>query len=352
MDDVNPADREDFDLGTPPPVENWSRFDEWWASRPPPTRSPTPSEEDVESLPPPSPRPSSPDNNDEEEQDVDDAPIFHDVLTRDQIYDHEDDEDNEDNEEHLPGPSSLDEIPGLPSAFYEHPILRNIYIGVFINAAFNHSTHEAVKIELETHYRTLKSCERYGDMEIPGLDKMARTLRSVERRLNVHADRFIHYYFLCPLCWQLHRPEQLATLSSPICTREFCEGIIYQERRLSGQIKRVPMKIMPVTPLIPQIQRILLREGKVEELQHWRRPGDEPGLAPPVPADEWHVDPDRPLTDISDGSGWREVRAGLQRQCTGEPGWHLEDADVLNLNQRFVSLKLGLMLIINIDWYV
>lgn len=56
----------------------------------------------------------------------------------------------------------------------------------------------------------------------------------------------------------------------------------------------------------------------------------------------------QPLRDIHDGWGWRSVQAGLERQIQGSGS--IEDVDVMNLDQRFVALPLGLMLMINIDW--
>lgn len=357
MDEVNPGHQEDDrDEWSNPPSDHSNAFYEWWMHRHPKPRSPTPEGLiDDNSLPPASPRPSTPadSKNEHEDENEEVAPIHREHITRNEIYQQDDGDDSNDEEARIEALRCEQEsIPGLPPAFYEHPVLRNIYVGVFINAAFNHATHEAVKTELETHYSTLKSCETLGDIEIPGLDKMARTLRSVERRLGVRADDYIKYHFLCPLCWQLYQPEQLEELASPTCTREYCEGIVYQERRLSGRTKRMPMKLLPTCPLIPQIQRLLMREGTLEEWQRWRQPEDHPGPAPPIPADEWHTDPDKPMTDIFDGSGWREVRAGEQRWCSGEPAWDVEDVDVHDFNQRFVSLELGLMLMINIDWYV
>ena len=56
------------------------------------------------------------------------------------------------------------------------------------------------------------------------------------------------------------------------------------------------------------------------------------------------------MTDIYDGWGWRTIQAGLDRQRGGK--WTVQDVDVHELHQRFVSLPLGLVWQMNIDWYV
>jgi hypothetical protein len=61
-------------------------------------------------------------------------------------------------------------------------------------------------------------------------------------------------------------------------------------------------------------------------------------------------DPSKPMMDIYDGWGWRAIQAGLERRRGGE--WTIRDVDVRNLHQRFVSLPLGLVWQMNIDWYV
>ncbi|KAJ7756554.1 hypothetical protein B0H16DRAFT_1538396 [Mycena metata] len=118
-----------------------------------------------------------------------------------------------------------------------------------------------------------------------------------------------------------------------------------------GKLERTPVKIMPFVDPEQAIAHMLMRPGKYEQLQLWRSPGDEPG-----PADALHLegyaafpDPDKPMKNITDGWAWRALRAGLIRRRTGT--WKVEDVDVKELNQRFVSLPCGLVWQINIDWF-
>jgi hypothetical protein len=237
-----------------------------------------------------------------------------------------------------------------PLAFYEDPILCNIYLRVFLEAAFNHATHESVQSQLNTHYHALKAYEARGAPPIQGLSNMARTLRTVERCLGVDPDQQIIYYFLCNLCWDCHPPEDLSSLCSPLCARAGCNGCLYTTKRLENGIKRVPTKILASYPIIPQIQRILLRPGKFEELQRWRAPGNQPGINTPDLRSglDAFPDRDRPLTDVYNGWAWRAACAGLSCRQGGE--WEVEDVDTAELNQRFVALPNGLLFMVNIDW--
>ncbi|KAI0038744.1 hypothetical protein FA95DRAFT_1613136 [Auriscalpium vulgare] len=62
------------------------------------------------------------------------------------------------------------------------------------------------------------------------------------------------------------------------------------------------------------------------------------------------LNPDRPMTDIYDGWGWRSIQAGLVRQKGGE--WGLpEDVDIHNINQSFTKLEAGLVFQKNTDWF-
>lgn len=243
----------------------------------------------------------------------------------------------------------------LPPAFSEHPIIRNIYIRVFLNAAFNRTTHEGVRLQLEGHYKALLATQAHFGIEFEGLDHIARTLPTLEKRLGVDPNQYITYYFVCNKCWFRHHPSELEVLESPHCTREYCEGLLYTVTTTTkGCMKRTPTKLLPVSRLVPALQRILRRPGKYQELQQWRRDGDQPQLnIPPIIIEGMGVfqDPSVPLRDISDGWGWRAVQAGLDRR-RGDGPWKIEDVDVHEINQRHVSLPLGLMFMVNIDWYV
>lgn len=296
-------------------------------------RSPTPSSAVLSSsnnmsLPKNCFRSSSDTSSDEDEE----HPLADDTrfVSRDEIYDEADDQD-QNNYDLLS--ANADDLEDYPPAFYEHPLLRTVYIRGFIEAAMNHATHESIKSQLDTHHAILQSCVRQSDLEIPGLENMACTLRTVERRLGVDPDQYIVYHFICNVCWYRHHPTELQSLQSPSCTQEDCPGQLYTIKRLAGGLKCSPTKLLPYCPIIPQIQRLLLRPGKYEEYQHWRKEGDEPGPIPPLRTEgrDAFNNPTTPMEDFYDGWAWRAAQAGLERRRTGK--WGVEDVDVKELNQ-------------------
>ncbi|OBZ66435.1 hypothetical protein A0H81_13641 [Grifola frondosa] len=104
---------------------------------------------------------------------------------------------------------------GSPPAFSEDPILRAAYIQAFVAASVHGATHDMVQYMLQGSFETISSMSRRIPYDIPGLDKMARTLRTVERRLGVDPDQYIIYYFVCNVCWFRHHPSELYMLNHP-----------------------------------------------------------------------------------------------------------------------------------------
>ena len=237
----------------------------------------------------------------------------------------------------------------LPPAFSESPLIRNIYITAFLLSSYHHASHEAIKLFLNSHHQSLLSIHQHTGLEIPGLDSMARTLPTVEKRLRIDPGQYIVYHFVCNQCWFRHHPADLYALGSSTCVQDNCEGTLYIEKEMANNsIKRIPVKLLPTVPLIPMLQRFLLRSGKHAEYQHWRQPGDEPGAVAPNPEPEHIEDVHMCMYDIYDGWGWRAIQAGLERCRGGE--WEVEDVDVHGIHQRFVSLPCGLVFVLNIDW--
>lgn len=240
-----------------------------------------------------------------------------------------------------------------PPCMQDHPAIRNAYIRAYISASFFNATHVAVSHDLEGKECLLRTTQSANpDIEYPGLDRFARTLPTLLKRLGLTTDNFIVYLFVCNVCWKLHHPSQLNDLETSHCNTEDCPGLLYTQKQLAdGSSKRTPTKILPYVPPERALQRIFLRPGKWDQFQHWRRPGDDPMAVPPIPGRGFDSfpDPDKPLTDLYDGWGWRAIQAGLQRRRGGP--WEVEDADVFELHQRFVSLPCGLVWQMNIDWY-
>ncbi|KAG1725168.1 uncharacterized protein EDB91DRAFT_1254905 [Suillus paluster] len=240
-----------------------------------------------------------------------------------------------------------------PPCMNDHPAVHNAYIWAFISAAFYNATHTAVYHDLEGKEHLLHTAQQANpDIEYPGLDNFARTLPTLLKCLGLSMDQFIIYFFVCDICWKLHHPSVLSELESPECTIDDCDGTLYRQKCLSdGTLKRTPMKLVPYVPPERALQRLFLRPGKWEQFQHWRGPEDQLGLVPPIPGRGYDLfpDPSKPMQDIYDGYGWRMIQAGLECQRGGP--WEIEDVDVHELHQCFMSLPCGLVWQINIDWF-
>ena len=249
---------------------------------------------------------------------------------------------------------------GPPPAFDEDPLIRNAYVSAYLLASCHGSTQEAVKAHLDALYESFVGFQRRTGIELRGLENMARTLQTAERRLRIDPNEYILYYFLCTVCWARHHPSALYELGAATCATPGCSGTLYSMKKLTdGHLKRTPLKVLPTAPIIPMIQLFLLRPGKYQEFQHWRIPGlDDMGEAAPLDA------PHDPLNayenihctmgDITDAWGWRAVAWGLERRkvSTAVSSWGVEDVLVEEKRQRFVSLPCGLLFSINLDWYV
>ena len=270
--------------------------------------------------------------------DLADDPMF---IPRASLFDASDDRP--------PDLEDEDSASDLPPAFYEHPAIRNTYVHAFLGCSFKGMTHAAARILLDGTAVALESARRAAPaLEFPGLETMARTLPTVEKRLGVSTDRFITYLFTCPVCWKLHCPHELYKISAQ-CNVKDCPGTLFTVKRMAdGKDKRTPSKIVPFVDPERGIAHMMMQPGKWDQIQEWRQPGDEPGRQPPIRLTGYAAfpNPDKPMHGIQDGWGWRAIQAGLVRRRTGN--WEVNDLDV----QRFVSLPCGLVWQINIDWFV
>ncbi|OSD03378.1 hypothetical protein PYCCODRAFT_1365629 [Trametes coccinea BRFM310] len=251
-------------------------------------------------------------------------------------------------------PPELDRERVLPPAFSEHPWIRRAYVEAFIAVAFHGATQDCAQYMLECARSRLVSFSLTSGYDIPGLARMAVTLRTAERRLGLDANEHITYYFLCDVCWDRHHPDELNDLpGGGMCVKPGCSGTLYEKKLYSdGKRRRVPVKVLSATSIKQSIQRMVLRPGKLAELNSWRsKVDDEPGAKPPLTFEEWagSTDGNHRLYDMHDGWAWTSLRAGLERRQGGR--WSIEDVDVHDVNQRFVALPNGLILIFNIDWF-
>jgi hypothetical protein len=195
-------------------------------------------------------------------------------------------------------------------------VVREAYVRAFIASTFGGTTNLATQAILESSKSTIASFLQR-DPTITGIDlkNFATTISTVERRLGVEANAYIQYFFVCSVCWKRHEPDTLYKLKSSMCTEDGCSGQLYTMKHTKKNAqKRLPCKILPYVKLFPAVQRILLRPGKYEQLQQWRKDGDEPKDVPPMTFEDWKCTwpEDTPMQDIYDGWGWRAVEAGLK----------------------------------------
>jgi hypothetical protein len=75
----------------------------------------------------------------------------------------------------------------IPPAFDEHSVIRNAFIHVFASAAFGSATCAQCQDNLTAQHSTISALEDPHN-PIEGLERMARTLSTLERRLAVNPD--------------------------------------------------------------------------------------------------------------------------------------------------------------------
>ena len=124
-----------------------------------------------------------PSEEDSEDGDIENDPGF---IPKNRLFDPyyiRDDNHLPNNQANPPYPNPVD----VPTAFHEHPSIRNAYIRAFVMATFKGATHDIIKIHLDGVYASLAGLAE----PIPGLDDMARTYHTVEKRLNVSFEDFI-----------------------------------------------------------------------------------------------------------------------------------------------------------------
>jgi hypothetical protein len=136
----------------------------------------------------------------------------------------------------------------LPPAFHESELLLlSIYLRAYTLHAFHGATHITIPEFLEGEYALLCNLATEHRVPDPGLQKMARTIPTVEHRLGIDSGRFISYHFLCLNCQKRSAPNNLFNLKSASCTVQGCPGTLYQTKRLrDGKEKRTPTKLFPV----------------------------------------------------------------------------------------------------------
>lgn len=243
---------------------------------------------------------------------------------------------------------------GWPPAFWEDPVLRNVYISVFNQAAFHGATHIQSEHSLKSHRNSIISMLRRAPVLQDDIDieHMALTLRTVEKRLGVDPDESIVFYILCSKCWKPYHPTLLYQFEGPACSHSDCVGgLLYTTKDLPNRKtpKRIPCRVLPYYPIVSALQNLLLRPGFYESLQHWRGPGDHE-MTFPMSREEWFEsrNPSEPLKDVYDGWMWRSLKTGVIRKWDPLLRKVKEEGNAY----RFVSLPCGIVFHINVDWCV
>ncbi|KAH9930078.1 uncharacterized protein B0H18DRAFT_1117141 [Fomitopsis serialis] len=137
-----------------------------------------------------------------------------------------------------------------PPTFTEDPIIRDVYIDVYLAATFHHISLKEAQFMLDSLHRTLVALSKRPGVELQGLDAMARTLPDVCRRLGLDPGQHAVYYFLCDICWTRHQPSELYQLETSGCTRPGCSGVLFVTKQIDGRTERIPLKILPVASSI------------------------------------------------------------------------------------------------------
>ncbi|KAF8594301.1 hypothetical protein BDV93DRAFT_565570 [Ceratobasidium sp. AG-I] len=289
--------------------------------------------------------------------------------------DDEDDDDDDDPEQDepngmdvdAPGPRVEDQDPligddpdpddpdaELAAAFRGPSRLRNIYIRTFLESAFHGVTRDSIRNTLLSHKLSLESAVDAGELapEISDcLPTMAQSLRSLERRLGLNTDELIITFTLCQKCGTRYSPEQINNARNPGCSRYWnglrCDNPLYDESTLyDGVLKRTPRKSFPYVSIIRLIERLLMRPGMKELMQHWRR-NDNPVDNEPLSKDDWleTKGPQEIFGDISQAWGWRAEPVGLTRRWDAENnsyGDTVDDDGPISLASRPLGLSLSL----------
>ncbi|KAF9508695.1 hypothetical protein BS47DRAFT_1365780 [Hydnum rufescens UP504] len=234
----------------------------------------------------------------EEDLDIMDDPVF---IDNSNVYECKD---------VLERQQAVQDLDTSPEAFNEAPEIWNAYIHAFVMAYFDHCPHTAINAFLSGQRALFQTMAIRHNCDIVGLEDMALTLPTVERRLGISTAPFVAYYMMCKTCWKRHELQDLYELDSALCMREGCSGILWTSKLLAGgQEKRTPMRLFSYAPIIPALQRILLCPGKYDLMQHWRREGDEVGAAPPI-SEEMDGVGALPL------QGWKDGGQGPQESKT------------------------------------
>ncbi|CUA74597.1 Protein CSF1 [Rhizoctonia solani] len=236
------------------------------------------------------------------------------------------------------------------AAFREHQLLRNAYVDALVQKLRYGATHSAIAHQLRSAKRTIST---HPDVPHDDVERMAQTIRTVERRLGVDTDTIIKTYTLCPKCGRRYSPEYIEDSDSAECLNNDCDGILYISRLLnSGSRRRVPNRTYPIASPTAWLQHMLRLPG-ISELLRSEQDEDQANVhAEPITYDEWREnrEPNAPLNDIRNGWGWDAEEAGLERVEDPRTG-AVRDQSQIGRPLRFSSLPFPVSLTMSTDWF-
>ncbi|QRV79872.1 Transposase family tnp2 [Ceratobasidium sp. AG-Ba] len=155
------------------------------------------------------------DNNDDPDQL--NAQDFYDMLQAGLDEDLENDEDDPDN------PIMPLDNAAFP-AFNEPDPICNMYISAFLQRSKHRSSSNSIKNFISSFD---KSFSRDPEIGANDLARIARTIRTVERRLGLDTKDLVTTFTLCPKCQKRYLPTQIASSDNPQCVSEGCMGELY-----------------------------------------------------------------------------------------------------------------------------
>lgn len=175
---------------------------------------------------------------------------------------------------------------------------------------------------------------------LPDYPRPVRTLISAKRRLGIDPDQWIVQYAICPKCWKHYAPKTLHELEEPGCLVPQCDGTIYTEKRdQKGCLKRYAVMVLPHVSIIQSLRRMLRRKGFRKLIRDSRN-------TPPNQND----DEEFLMQDMHDGQIWHDLRTGIKREV-GNHGTVRDTPVEPGQERKLTDTRLGLHLVINLDWY-
>lgn len=241
------------------------------------------------------------------------------------------------------------------------PALRHLYTTIAYSKAIGLSNTAAGTI-LEQATAALSIGLGHGDDILSSPTKVSTAMS----RLGVHPDDYIERRIVCPNldCWRMIPYNDLLGLESPTCgsplphSDDVCDAELYRcENRV-----RIPIKVMPFTPLSTWLALFMQDRDFALDLNRWR--GDQENEANPDWNQHFPTDRDVPyfardvvLDGLSEGSAWRSSCADTRRSVFPDNTSSDDPRDRPGADQdtplkAHSNLPFGLKIVINIDWYV